>query len=235
MTNIYNLLEMRITCGAWDWRIAPLSSRIDCNLTALKSGTIAVAKQHWSVIGRVTKNLSSRAPPCFGRHVELLVPAVFAVTALGPRGGLWPPFLWVIHKEDLCPSSGDINRLMMIRRWWAYLSLLQYFSQLLLIKCSSVRNSWYSFGDNAREVIKVSIKESFLPYLASFACERTEVEPGRGLAANFALLVHLKQKNDFTDRIFKTHVKLALLSDSSIFFCSTYLRSVVSFGWNSDS
>jgi hypothetical protein len=22
--------------------------------------------------------------------------------------------LWVIHKEDLCPTSGDINRLMMM-------------------------------------------------------------------------------------------------------------------------
>jgi hypothetical protein len=30
------------------------------------------------VIGWVTKNLLSRAPPCFGRHVMLLVPATFA-------------------------------------------------------------------------------------------------------------------------------------------------------------
>jgi hypothetical protein len=35
--------------------------------------------------------------------------------ALGPRGGLWPVLLMcVIHKEGLCPSSGDINRLMMM-------------------------------------------------------------------------------------------------------------------------
>jgi hypothetical protein len=50
-----------------------------------------------------------------------LVPAAFVVfsthqAALGPRGGLW---LWlvlisVIHKEGLCPSSGDINRLVMM-------------------------------------------------------------------------------------------------------------------------
>jgi hypothetical protein len=62
----------------------------------------------------VTKNLLSRAPPCFGRHVKPLVPVAFAVVstlqpALGPCGGLC-----VIHKEGLCPSSGDINRLMIV-------------------------------------------------------------------------------------------------------------------------
>jgi hypothetical protein len=132
------------------------------------------------------QNLISQAPPCFGRHVNLLVPAAFAVvstnsgfkvdveiivesfsqhdekhvvlttlsgirigkrhtyctlntpdliqymfnckltyhnkicyfklyqSALGPRGGLWAFFLWVIQKEDLCPSSGDNNTLMMM-------------------------------------------------------------------------------------------------------------------------
>jgi hypothetical protein len=55
---------------------------------------IAEVKQRWSVIGWVTKNLLSRAPPCFGRYVKPLVPAAFAVvstyqTVLGPRGGLW--------------------------------------------------------------------------------------------------------------------------------------------------
>jgi hypothetical protein len=40
---------------------------------------IAEVKQRWSVIGWVTKNLLSRAPPCFGRHVKPLVPAAFAV------------------------------------------------------------------------------------------------------------------------------------------------------------
>jgi hypothetical protein len=49
-----------------------------------------------------------------------LVPAAFAVVsshqpALGPRDGLWPVLLMcVIHKEGLCPSSGEINRLMMM-------------------------------------------------------------------------------------------------------------------------
>jgi hypothetical protein len=59
---------------------------------------VAVAKQRWSVIGWVTKNLLSRAPPCFGKHGKPLVPAAFAVVsthqpALGPRGGLWPHLL----------------------------------------------------------------------------------------------------------------------------------------------
>jgi hypothetical protein len=57
---------------------------------------IAEVKQRWSVIIWVTKNLLSRAPPCFGRHVKPLVPAAFVSThqpALGPRGGLWPVLL----------------------------------------------------------------------------------------------------------------------------------------------
>jgi hypothetical protein len=50
-------------------------------------------KQRWSVIGWVTKNLFSRAPPCFGRHVKPLVPDELAVVSthqpeLGPHGGL---------------------------------------------------------------------------------------------------------------------------------------------------
>jgi hypothetical protein len=56
---------------------------------------IVEAKQRWSV-GWVTKNLLSRAPPCFGRHVKPLVPAAVVSThqpALGPRGGLWPVLL----------------------------------------------------------------------------------------------------------------------------------------------
>jgi hypothetical protein len=59
---------------------------------------IVEVKQRWSVIRRVTKNVLSRAPPCFGRHVKPLIPAAFAVVsthqpALGPRGGLWPVLL----------------------------------------------------------------------------------------------------------------------------------------------
>jgi hypothetical protein len=65
----------------------------------------------------VTKNLLSRARPCSERHVKPLVPALFA--SLAPTYSYWArvvgPFsLWVIHKEGLCPSSGDINRMMMM-------------------------------------------------------------------------------------------------------------------------
>jgi hypothetical protein len=54
--------------------------------------------QHWWVFGWVTKNVLSRATPCFERHVKRLVPAAFAVVstnqpALGPHGGLWPVLL----------------------------------------------------------------------------------------------------------------------------------------------
>jgi hypothetical protein len=78
---------------------------------------IAEVKQCWSVMRWVTKNLLSRAPPCFGRHVKPLILAAFAIanthqSALGPRG-YGPFFLCVIHKEGLCLCSGDINRLMM--------------------------------------------------------------------------------------------------------------------------
>jgi hypothetical protein len=82
---------------------------------------IAVVKRRWSVIGWVTKSILCRAPPCLGRYVKPLVSAAFAVVsthqpALSPRGGLWLGSfsLCVIHKEGLCPSSGDINRLMMM-------------------------------------------------------------------------------------------------------------------------
>jgi hypothetical protein len=35
-------------------------------------------------------------------------------SVLGQRSGLWPVLLCLIPKKGLCPSSGDINRLMMI-------------------------------------------------------------------------------------------------------------------------
>jgi hypothetical protein len=78
----------------------------------------AKAKQHWSVIGWVTKNVLSRAP-CFGRHVKPLVQLY--LHSLAPTNPRWARVvgyglfsLWVIHKEDLCPSSEDINMLMII-------------------------------------------------------------------------------------------------------------------------
>jgi hypothetical protein len=52
---------------------------------------IAEVKQLGGVIRWVIKNLLSRAPPCFGRHVKPLIPAALAVVsahqpALDPRG-----------------------------------------------------------------------------------------------------------------------------------------------------
>jgi hypothetical protein len=40
--------------------------------------------------------------------------------------GYGPFSLWVIHKEALCPSSGDINRLMM--KWYERLTDLKAYS-----------------------------------------------------------------------------------------------------------
>jgi hypothetical protein len=83
---------------------------------------IMEVKQRWSVIGRVTKNLLSRTPPCFRTHIVRWsrLHLQSGPPALGPRASpCWPfvcgPFsLLVIHKEGLCLSGGDINRLMMI-------------------------------------------------------------------------------------------------------------------------
>jgi hypothetical protein len=81
---------------------------------------IGEVKQCWLVIVWVPKNLFSRAPPCFERKVEPLIPAAVAVVSshqpvLSPRGGLWPVLLiCIIYKKGLCPSSGEINRLMIM-------------------------------------------------------------------------------------------------------------------------
>jgi hypothetical protein len=67
--------------------------RLDGLAVSVLRRAIAEVKQRRSVIEWVTKNLLSRAPPCFGRHVKPLFPAAFAVVsthqpALVPRGGL---------------------------------------------------------------------------------------------------------------------------------------------------
>jgi hypothetical protein len=63
------------------------------------------------------KYLLSRAPSCFGRYFNLLVPAAFTVVKTDHLHwasvvGYCPVSLYVIHKEELCLSSEDINRLM---------------------------------------------------------------------------------------------------------------------------
>jgi hypothetical protein len=89
--------------------------------SACDRGSYATQKP---VIGWVTNLLSgASAGPCSSRHVKPLVLAAIAIirthqSALGLCGGLWPvlliPFSWVIQKKGLCPSSGDINRLMLM-------------------------------------------------------------------------------------------------------------------------
>jgi hypothetical protein len=82
---------------------------------------IAEAKQRWSVIGWVTKNLLSRAPPGFGRHVKPLVLAAFAVVsthqfAPGPRGGLWPVLQVSFIRKGCAPAV----RIIIGWWWWWY-------------------------------------------------------------------------------------------------------------------
>jgi hypothetical protein len=111
---------------------------------ARRANTEAEQRSQRSVIGWVIKvyYLELRAPyfgaPCFGRHVKPLVPAAFAVVSTSTlvcnfleqinvfyllirTNPYWARMigydlfsLCVIHKEGLCPSSGDINRLMMM-------------------------------------------------------------------------------------------------------------------------
>jgi hypothetical protein len=71
---------------------------------------IAEVNHRWSFIGWVTKNLLSRAPPCFERHVKPLVLAVFAaVSRTDPQWahvvGYGPFSLCVILKKGLYPSG----------------------------------------------------------------------------------------------------------------------------------
>jgi hypothetical protein len=131
-------LLMKIFCSCTEVYITLWTSEeLDGYAVSALRRAIAEVKQRWSVIGWVTKNVLSRAPQCFGRHAKPLVPAAFAVVSthqskLGPRGRLWPVFLMcnpylfslyvpfslcVIHKEGLCPSSGGINELMMMKEY----------------------------------------------------------------------------------------------------------------------
>jgi hypothetical protein len=83
----------------------------------------------WAVIDR-----KFRAPPYFRRHVKPLAPAVFAIVSTPKPNwarvvGYGPCFLCVIHKEGMCPSSRDINRLMMMT------SFIEMRYKILLCKC----------------------------------------------------------------------------------------------------
>jgi hypothetical protein len=75
---------------------------------------LAEAKQRsqWSVMGWVTKTLSEGTLSRWSRlHLQSLAPTNRhwdRVVGYGPFS------LWLIHKEGLCPTSGDINRPMMM-------------------------------------------------------------------------------------------------------------------------
>jgi hypothetical protein len=74
---------------------------------------IAEVKQRWSVTGWVTKNLLSRGTLI--RWSRLHLQSLAPTNPRWARVVVYDPFsLCVIHKEGLCPSSGDINRLMMM-------------------------------------------------------------------------------------------------------------------------
>jgi hypothetical protein len=67
------------------------SEELDGPVVSALRHVIGEVKQRWSVIGWVTKNLLSRVPPSFEKHVKPLVQATFAVVSthqLGLRGGL---------------------------------------------------------------------------------------------------------------------------------------------------
>jgi hypothetical protein len=74
-------------------------------------------KQRWSVFGWVTKNYylglfrasEGTLSRWFRLHLQLLAPTILQWARVVGYG---PFSLCVIHKEGLCPSSGDINRLM---------------------------------------------------------------------------------------------------------------------------
>jgi hypothetical protein len=59
--------------------LLPNYEELDGLVISAHRRAIAKVKKRWSIIGWEIKNLLSRAPPCFERHVELLVPAAFAV------------------------------------------------------------------------------------------------------------------------------------------------------------
>jgi hypothetical protein len=84
---------------------------------ALRS--VAEVKQRWSVIGWVTKNyyleLPSASEGTLSRCSRLHLQSLALTNPHWARVVGYDPFsLWRIHKEGLCPSSGVINRLMMM-------------------------------------------------------------------------------------------------------------------------
>jgi hypothetical protein len=86
---------------------------------------ISEVKQRWSLNGwpkiynlELLPASEGTLSHCSRLHLQSLAPT----NPHWARGGLWPDLLMcVIHKEGLCPSSGDFNRLMMWWWWWYHL------------------------------------------------------------------------------------------------------------------
>jgi hypothetical protein len=99
-----------------DWNWGARWSSGQCTRRAIAE---ANHRAQWPVLGWVTKTLSSRAPPCLegtlSRWSRMHLQSLAATNPHWARVVGYGPFsLWVIHKEGLCPSSGDNNRLMMM-------------------------------------------------------------------------------------------------------------------------
>jgi hypothetical protein len=95
-----------------------INEELDGPAVSALQRAIAKVKQRWLVNGWVIKNFLCQAPPCFEGTLSRWPRLNFQWIA--PTNLHWAcvvgygPFsLCFIHKEGLCPSSGDINRLMM--------------------------------------------------------------------------------------------------------------------------
>jgi hypothetical protein len=78
----------------------------------------------------VTKNLLSQAPPCFRGLVKPLDPAAFAVISAHHN----PHWDCVMHKEGLCPSSGDDGLMMMTMTMTLCLSQTILFNRRIILR-----------------------------------------------------------------------------------------------------
>jgi hypothetical protein len=101
-------------------RLVRVRSSMAPPVSALRRA-IAEVKQHWSVIGWVIYYLellraSEGTLNCWSRlHLQSIAP-INPQWARLVGCGLFS--LCAIHEEGLCPSRGDINRLMMMMMWW---------------------------------------------------------------------------------------------------------------------
>jgi hypothetical protein len=108
------------------YEFSPFTASIEKRLKVIsierwrdKSSSMALRSVRFGVRSRKLSNVGQKfIISSFGRHVKPLFPAAFAVVsthqpALARVVGYGLFSLCVIHKEGLCPSSGDINRLMM--------------------------------------------------------------------------------------------------------------------------